>query len=58
MKKNQEKESKQLITSDIPKPEFRQGISAQKYHQTLVDKNKEVIEKILETVKNTTSHAC
>lgn len=57
-----ENEKSQIQTSEqpilIPKPEFRQGVTAAKYNQVLVDKNKAVIEKILETVKNTTSHAC
>ncbi len=58
--KTQTNPSDQPITSisRLPKPEFRQGISAQKYHQTLVDKNKEAIEKILERVRDTNSHAC
>ena len=56
--KSQVPVSNNSIISIIPKPEFRQGVTATKYNQVLVDKNKAVIEKILEKVKNTTSHAC
>lgn len=61
MKKNKES---QVHTSDksitlTPESELKQKLLIAKCEQILVHKNKkEVIEKILEIVKNTTSHAC
>lgn len=58
MKKNEEKKSIEQEKNSVPKTESRQVIITSKHDQELLEEKKNIIDKVLEAIKNRTCHAC